>query len=216
MKSEAHAWARRLAVLAAGAGVATLAAAQSAPPRDEPADAPVAVVERLHAGLVELAADTSGDVPLERRIEKLEPLVEATHALDYIAELTLRREWASLSVAERERFVEAFERLSVATYASRFAGLEGDPFRVVSAGEPDGGRARVRAAIDPPDGESVPLDYVLAERDGRWQIINIVADGVSDLALKRAEYTRILGDGGIDDVIAEIESQVEAMRDQRR
>ncbi len=176
-----------------------------------PAHAPADVVERLHTGLVELSAK-SDQASLEQRIERLRPLITATHDLAYIAELTIRREWGDLSASERERFVDAFERLSIATYAGRFADLERDPFRVRERHEPDGGRARVSAEIDTRDGEPIPLDYVLAERDGRWKIINIVADGVSDLALKRAEYRRILADGNMDDLVAELEAQVDALR----
>jgi phospholipid transport system substrate-binding protein len=40
-----------------------------------------------------------------------------------------------------------------------------------------------------------------------WRIINIVADGVSDLALKRAEYQRVLASGTLDTLIAELEAQ---------
>jgi hypothetical protein len=35
-----------------------------------------------------------------------------------------------------------------------------------------------------------------------------LADGVSDLALKRAEYSRILADGTIDDLIEHLERQI--------
>jgi phospholipid transport system substrate-binding protein len=48
---------------------------------------------------------------------------------------------------------------------------------------------------------------LLQQRDGRWRIINIIADGVSDLALKRAEYQRVLAAGSIEDLIAELERQ---------
>jgi phospholipid transport system substrate-binding protein len=53
----------------------------------------------------------------------------------------------------------------------------------------------------------VSLDYMLEQKDGAWRIINIIADGVSDLALKRAEYQRILASGSIDDLIRELETQ---------
>ncbi len=53
----------------------------------------------------------------------------------------------------------------------------------------------------------VSLDYMLEQKDGAWRIINIIADGVSDLALKRAEYQRILGAGSLDDLIKELEAQ---------
>lgn len=172
--------------------------------------APVDVVERLHAGLVELAMRADG-APLEERIERLRPLITSTHDLPYIAELTIRRAWPSVPAEERERFVAAFERLSVATYASRFAEIEGDPFRTLEAGAGERGRARVSAEIDPADAEPIPLDYQLHETEAGWRIVNIVADGVSDLALKRAEYAGILDDGDIEDLIAELESQIAAM-----
>lgn len=229
--SREHGALRYLLVLAAAAAVASgaarFAAAQTAE-RDEAAQSaehdeasqsagrdeaatPVDVVERLHDGLAEFAAEADSS-NLEQRIERLRPLITSTHDLPYIAELTVRREWKDLPPAHRERFVDAFERLSIATYASRFAELDGDPFRTLEADPADGDRAHVRAEIVPADGEPIPLDYSLQERDGRWRIINIVADGVSDLALKRAEYRRVLAGGTIDDLIAELESQVDAMR----
>ena len=53
----------------------------------------------------------------------------------------------------------------------------------------------------------VPLEYLLQEGPDGWRIINIVADGVSDLALKRAEYQRVFSSGGIEALIAELEEQ---------
>ena len=38
-------------------------------------------------------------------------------------------------------------------------------------------------------------------------IINIVADGVSDLALKRAEYQRVFTGGGIEGFIKDLDEQ---------
>jgi phospholipid transport system substrate-binding protein len=52
----------------------------------------------------------------------------------------------------------------------------------------------------------------LLQQDGDdWRIINIVADGVSDLALKRAEYQRLFASGGIEGLIAEIERQTDRL-----
>ena len=54
------------------------------------------------------------------------------------------------------------------------------------------------AAIVRPDAADVPLEYLLEQRPDGWKIINIIADGVSDLALKRAEYQRVLGGGTLE------------------
>jgi phospholipid transport system substrate-binding protein len=57
----------------------------------------------------------------------------------------------------------------------------------------------------------VSLEYLLQRAGTDWRIINIVADGVSDLALKRAEYQRLFGSGGIEGLIAELEQQTERL-----
>ena len=101
---------------------------------------------------------------------------------------------AALSEADRARFVAAFERLSVMTYASRFKTVTADTFK---AAEPTrGGGSRAGHGRDrPSERRDVTLEYLLQRRGGEWKIINIIADGVSDLALKRAEYQRMLARG---------------------
>lgn len=186
-----------------------LVAAGAAAAADTPlaTDTPRATIETLHAGLVAAARD-AGTGPIAERYERLEPIVEATHDLPYIAEFALRRQWPGLSADQRARFVAVFSRLSVSTYASRFRNLGATALTIASVGEPTGERVEVTATIARPEGGDVPLQYLLERRDGQWRIINIVADGVSDLALKRAEYQRILATGSIDDLIASLEAQM--------
>ncbi|MGB7216248.1 MAG: ABC transporter substrate-binding protein [Gammaproteobacteria bacterium] len=163
-------------------------------------------VERFHEALVRVAAE-HGDEPVAVRYDALLPVVTETHDLPYIAEVTLRREWRDLGDDERERFVDAFVRLSVATYASRFGQLGPGMFSLDGAEPLPGGRVQVGATLRTREGRTIPFEYVLHETDAGWKIVNILADNVSDLALKRAEYRRILDAGSIDDVIAELERQ---------
>lgn len=163
---------------------------------------PVDVVAMLHDALVIAAA--AGE-SRDERYGRLLPVVRATHDLAYIAELTIRRQWRDLPEADRERFVTAFEQLSVMTYASRFADIGADSFRIEGMDTLDDDRVQVRSTIGPSDADRVSLDYVLHRQGADWRIINILADGVSDLALKRAQYQGIFrGGGSIDAVIDEI------------
>lgn len=181
---------------------------------DEEASArsPREVVERLHSALVE-AASAEAALPLAARYARLYPVVTATHDLDYIAELTIRRQWRELDDAARARFAAAFARSSVMTYASRFEAVDGETFRIAGTPDTAGSRVQVETEIVRPEGENIPLDYTLESRGGTWRIVNIFADGVSDLALRRAEYQRILADGSIDDLIAHIEAQTAALEE---
>lgn len=172
----------------------------------DPSASPEAAVQRLHEALEEVAAE-HGDADIEERYRQLEPVVSATHDLPYIAALTIRREWSDLDEDQRRRFVDALVRLSVTTYAARFRNLEAGMFAIEGNTPVGDDRAEVDAVLTTPQGETIPFEYVLHESGGGWKIINILADNVSDLALKRAEYRRLLQEGSIEDLIADLQRQ---------
>lgn len=200
----------RRALFACGAAAAALLFAFGAAPAEIATDSPVATITSLQQGLIE-AAERGGTI--EERYRALEPLITATHDLPYIAEFALRRQWSGLTEPDRQRFVAAFRRLSVMTYAARFQAVGKETFRPIEEGAPpdSSGRAQVTTAVARADMPDVSLEYLLHESPEGWRIINIVADGVSDLALKRAEYQRLFANGGIDALVAELEAQTERL-----
>jgi phospholipid transport system substrate-binding protein len=173
---------------------------------------PRATVEALHRGLVEVAADDAL-ASTQARFERLDPLIRATHDLRYIAEMSVRRDWPSFSDDQQERMAEAFAELSIMTYAARFANVSEQSFEIRDVEEISPERAEVHSVIKRANGEEVTLDYLLHHDDAGWQIINIIADGVSDLALKRSEYRRILAEDSTDGLIGHIEDQTREVRD---
>jgi len=198
----------RLTAFVATAALVALGAVPGRAHADAPisTDTPEATVASLQRGLI--AASQSASAPsVDARYRTLEPLIERTHDLAYIAEFALRKQWPTLSEADKKRFVAAFEKLSVMTYASRFKNVTERTFKSSGPATIESGRAHVPTAIARQAQPDVSLDYTLEQKDGVWRIINIIADGVSDLALKRAEYQRILGGGSLDDLIKELEAQ---------
>jgi phospholipid transport system substrate-binding protein len=146
------------------------------------------------------------------RYEMLSDVVIATHDLDYIAQMTVRRPWRDWDETQRQSFVDEFRRLSVMNYAVRFSNVAEDSFEL-NGFEPAGGsRVQVNVMVLRANDSPVPLDFVL-QRDTaqRWRIANVVADGVSDLALKRAEYRALLDDAGFAGLVDEIAAQTNAM-----
>ncbi len=181
-----------------------------APPTIAAYDTPLTCVEALHEGLTSLSLE-QGPVGLAQRFQRLEPLIVATHDLPFIAEFTVRRHWAGFADEEREAFLQSFQRLSVMSYASRFVALAEDTFSSHESRTLASGRVQIIATItraEPPD---IPIEYILHQDDAGWRIINVVADGVSDLALKRAEYQRVLGEGSVADLIEVLEEQIAAL-----
>ena len=103
------------------------------------------------------------------------------------------RHWSGFAPAEKERLAAAFARLSIATFAARFDGYGGERFEVGEALEQPRGRILVRNRLITADGEAFAIDYLLADFDGRWRILDVFLDGtVSEIATKRSEYGGIL------------------------
>jgi phospholipid transport system substrate-binding protein len=172
----------------------------------EAADA-VAVVAGLHSALVEVAGlEPPRDVAERTRL--LAGEVAAAHDFARMGRLTVRRFWGDWSEAERQSFLEVFERFSVATYASRFGGVGPDTFEIVGSEAIRDDQAEVNSRIQRREGAAVALDYTLSFDGERWRIVSVLADGASELSLMAAEYYDILQAGNLEDLIAVLEARI--------
>jgi phospholipid transport system substrate-binding protein len=172
-----------------------------------PGDDAAAVIARLQSSLVEVAAAQPA-LTLEQRFDALAPVVRETHDLTTMARLTVRRFWRRWSEEQRASFGDVFGRLSITTYASRFANIGPDTFAILGASEAGEDLYDVDAVIRRRDDDDVPMRYQLGRDGDSWRIINVFADGVSELSLMGSEYFDILENGDFDDLIAELERQI--------
>ncbi len=72
-----------------------------------------------------------------------------------------------------------------------------------------GSRVTVRSHLIRADGSLVTFEYVLQDTLDQWRIVTILVDGVSDLALQRAELTKIYSDKGFQGVMEHLEAKAE-------
>lgn len=131
------------------------------------------------------------------RLKLIAPVIQQTHDLAAIIRSVLGAHWAKLDADQQQAITQAFQANSIATYADRFDQYDGEQFKVIEQTQLPRGRVLVRSQLVRVDGNPVNFDYVMIRTSEGWRIINIVVDGVSDLALKRAEYSAVLQKNGI-------------------
>lgn len=112
-----------------------------------------------------------------------------------------------MSGTEQAEMTDTFSALTVATYASRFDEYSGEEFTVVDEKPLKRDRMLVRSELRTSDGDVVQLDYVLHMTTGAWKVINVIADGVSDLSIKRADYSAVLKGAGFAALISRLNEQ---------
>jgi phospholipid transport system substrate-binding protein len=71
---------------------------------------------------------------------------------------------------------------------------------------------RVRSKLIDPNGSNVIFDYLLRKVDNQWRIVNVIANGVSDLAVKRAEYRQIIKTEGFNSLLTKLREKIALYR----
>lgn len=144
----------------------------------------------------------------EGRYRKLEPVVLKSHDLKMVARIVIGKYWSDLSEEQKKQFENTFTRLSVATYAYNFKEFSGEGFTFQSEEERGEGNKIIHTVFTDSEGKPVRFDYLMKQKGDRWMIVNIIANGVSDLALKRSEYASIMQQEGFDGLLKKIRSKI--------
>ncbi|MCC6916467.1 MAG: ABC transporter substrate-binding protein [Nitrosomonas sp.] len=164
------------------------------------------VVATLQNALIQ-AMQQGQEIGYSGRQKLLAPVIEQTHDLAAIIRSVLGGHWAKLDSGMQQAIIRAFQANSIATYADRFNQYGGEQFKAAGQQQLPRGRVLVRSQLVRTDDNPVNFDYVLHKTDGGWRIINIVVDGVSDLAMKRAEYGAVLQKDGVAALVSMLEQK---------
>lgn len=178
------------------------------------ADAPppggaTAVIERLHQTILATMKD-AGSLGFEGRYERLEPVLRGAFDFDFMAEKAVGRHWRELSPEEQERMRDVFARFTLATYANRFSGYSGERFETRAEEAAPRDTVFVRTRLVRTDGEeAVEINYRLHRTEAGWQVIDVLLRGtVSELALRRSEYSSVIKRDGFDALLADLERKI--------
>ncbi len=171
---------------------------------------PTEVVHALESALIE-SMKVGKSLSLVERRDRLTPVVERALDLPRMARFIFGGAWRDMSEDERQGFLTVFSELSATTYANRFDKHKGERFDPVSEAGQGRDRMLVRSRFTKSNRETVSFDYLLMNSEGRWAIVNIMVDGISDLALKRSQYGGLYGKGGMEAVVENIRNQIERM-----
>jgi phospholipid transport system substrate-binding protein len=166
-----------------------------------------AVIDRFHAALLDVMKNAK-TLGFEGRRERLTPVMDQTYDFPAMAQRSLGSAWAKLDDAQRTRFNEVFRSLILRTYATRFDGYESERFETLGTEASIAGTEIVRSAIHTST-ETVKLDYRMRQTPAGWRVIDVYLGGtVSELALRRAEYSAVLERDGFDALVSALERKV--------
>lgn len=171
-------------------------------------ETPEQVIHRLQAALIQVM-QKGAELDYQERFNLLAPVIQQSHDLPAIIKTVLGTHWNKLTEEQQQVITETFSKLSIATYAERFNQYDQERFEFIEKRILPKEQVLVRSQLIQGDGKAVNFDYVMRKGDNHhWKIINILADGVSDLALKRAEYSAIIQRDGFSALLSLLEQKI--------
>lgn len=143
--------------------------------------------------------------------EKIGQIVDRHTDFETLSRLTLGRYWRDLSADQRAAFVEAFKTHLSNIYGNFLNGYGGEDVKVTGDHrEPDGDWTVQISIIGTLNGtrqELAKVDCRLRRKD-EWKGIDVIAGGVSLVALFRAQFQDIMANGGFDHLLKLLREKV--------
>lgn len=184
-----------------------------AAPANAQSDSPQSTIRQLNDTLLQ-AMQNAEELGFDGRFDLLSPVLRDTFDFRTMTRYAVGpSNWSSLEEEQQRTLVDAFSRMSIATFAARFDSYSGQDFRVLGHQPAPRDTMLVRTQLTRPGGDPVRLDYVLRETAEGWKAIDVFLDRtVSELARLRSEYSGVFDREGYDGLLDAIEAGIERQR----
>jgi phospholipid transport system substrate-binding protein len=196
--------------LAAGIAVAAaLVLLGALPLRAQAPSAAAAHIETYYQELMPTIRQAAR-LTVRERDKRFAPAITAAFDLPTMTRLAVGPPWRSFSPAQQAAVQEAFTRFIVADYASQIKDYSGESFVVDPQTSPEsrGGGEIVKTRLLQPGGRTVNINYLV--RGGR--VLDVYLNGtVSDLAMRRDEFSSIIASGGADGLIKRLQDRAQSL-----
>ncbi|MBV8534969.1 MAG: ABC transporter substrate-binding protein [Alphaproteobacteria bacterium] len=156
---------------------------------------PTQVVASFHTALLRAMHDGT----YQGRYDALAPAMNRAFDFESMTRIAVGPRWFNLLPAQQRALVDAFRRFSIATYASQFDQYAGERFETAGPDEAAPQGTIVQTVMQPANDKPIRFNYLLHRGADGWRIVDIYLEGtISQLAVRRSEFTSVLAQSGPD------------------
>ncbi|MDD4616171.1 MAG: ABC transporter substrate-binding protein [Alphaproteobacteria bacterium] len=125
-------------------------------------------------------------------------LFDGAFDVEKVGQFAIGGVWLDLSVAQRQEYLKLFKDFVLRNYGARLRIYHGEKFQVRKA-VPQGEHVSVISTeIVRYGGPSTNIDWVVSSSKGKFAIIDVVVDGISQGVTQRDQFASILSRNGND------------------
>ena len=170
----------------------------------EPNDPAAKQIVAFHETLLD-SMKQAKQLGVNGRYNKLKPVIERTFDLSAMTGAAVGPDFASLPSADQRALIQAFDRMTVASYAHNVDGYSGEQFKMEPNVLVRGDRKLVQTSLVVPNDKPHAFNYVMHQTGGTWKVIDILLEGyVSQAATKRSDFSSTVAKGGAKALVARL------------
>jgi phospholipid transport system substrate-binding protein len=148
------------------------------------------------------------EIEQQRKKEEIRKIAGPMFDYPLMAKLTLgKKHWFGLTEANKEAFTQLLIKQFEKTYFDKLTLYRDEEILFESPIE-KGGKTRVPTHLISKD-RKMSILYKLYQPENNWKIYDVEIQGVSIVRSYRSQFTHILKDGTIDDLLSEMQKSVE-------
>jgi phospholipid transport system substrate-binding protein len=163
-------------------------------------------IEDICVKAIDIAANKSLN-DAEKTIELSDMFVK-TVDIKWIGKFVMGRYYRTLSDDQKIQYDTVFSKFLIDSYVPSFKKYTSESVKVVNITNHSDNEYVAQTEIIRPGKESFKVNYMVREIGGAYSIFDVIAEGVSLINTKRAEFEYIISSGDVDHLIKLLQDKI--------
>lgn len=165
-------------------------------------------VRKTVDGVINILNDKELKKPdkVEIRRQKIRKVVDENFDFEEMAKRSLGLHWKNRSLQEQTEFVKLYTDLLQNTYIRKIERYENEKVQYTDE-RVEGKYALVKTLVVTEHETSIPIDYRIMKKEGKWEVYDIVVEGVSLVNNYRTQFNQIIRSKSYEDLVKKIKDK---------
>lgn len=165
------------------------------------AGAPAATNDPAATFVDKMAGDAiaflGGSMSQTQKKQAFAKLLEQSFDMNTIGRFSLGTYWRQATPQQQQEYLRLFKDYVINIYSQRFQEYNDQRFETRGARkESERDTIVTSAIIDPRSGAQTRVDWRVRERNGKYQIVDVIVEGVSMSVTQRSDFSSVIQRGG--------------------
>jgi phospholipid transport system substrate-binding protein len=174
---------------------------------------PMDLVRQTSDQVIKILEDPALQGPAKQaeRQARLRKIADQAFDWEEMARRALAVHWHDRTPPQQQEFVQLFRDLVERIYMQRIESAIQEKREIQYVGEEvDGSRAVVKTNVVTRRNQQVPIEYRLHKAEGRWQIYDVLAEGISLVNNYRSQFNRIISSASYNALVDKMRARLDS------